>query len=115
MEDWPDYGSPITLGQVVSRHPIRCVWRIEVREPSTTVAASLAHEDLSAILGTDSRDPATVPADWCSGTANRFNPASALPRWSIGPMNWPSGGSNQASIRRHKIPDPSGTVWHHFC
>ena len=60
MEDWPDDGFPITLGQVVSRHPCRCMWRIEVREPSTMVGAWFTHEDLSAILGTDSRDPATV-------------------------------------------------------
>jgi hypothetical protein len=34
-----DYGFPIKLGQHVSQHPGRWMWRIEVTEPETMAAA----------------------------------------------------------------------------
>jgi|RhiMethySRZTD1v2_1073278.scaffolds.fasta_scaffold18233_12 hypothetical protein len=55
-----DYGFPVKLGQDVSRHQGRWMWRIEVLEPDTMVAAWFTHEYLSAILGTDSHGAATV-------------------------------------------------------
>jgi hypothetical protein len=55
-----DYGFPIKLGQEVSWHPGRWMWRIEIREPSTMAAAWFTHDNLPAILGTDSHDPAIV-------------------------------------------------------
>jgi hypothetical protein len=54
------YGFPVKLVQHVSRHQGRWMWRIEVREPDTMVAAWFTHENLSAILGTDSHDPDIV-------------------------------------------------------
>jgi len=35
----PDYGLPVKLGQDVSRHSGRWMWRIEVTEPDTMAAA----------------------------------------------------------------------------
>jgi hypothetical protein len=55
-----DYGFPVRLGQDVSRHSGRWMWRIEVPEPDTMAAAWFTHENLSAILGTDFHDAATV-------------------------------------------------------
>jgi hypothetical protein len=36
------------------------MWRVEVREPDTMVEAWFTHENLSAILGTDSHDPVII-------------------------------------------------------
>jgi hypothetical protein len=55
-----DYGFPVTLGNHVSRHPGRWIWRIEVYAPETMPAAWFAHESLCAILGTDSLDTPTI-------------------------------------------------------
>jgi len=55
-----DYGFPVTLGQDVSRHHGRWMWRIALSEPNAVAAAWFTHENLSAILGTDSDDPAIV-------------------------------------------------------
>ena len=41
-----DYGFPVKLGQDVSRHHGRWMWRIEVREPYTMVAAWFTHDNL---------------------------------------------------------------------
>jgi hypothetical protein len=55
-----DYGFPVKLGQDVSRHQGRWMWRIELSEPDTMAAAWFTHENLSAIRGTDSHDPAII-------------------------------------------------------